>query len=97
MYPEAFLEYIWSRKLFLNPLNTDDGVQIHIISYGSKNKFEGPDYLRAIIKINDTETVSDMELDVEKVNWIRHGHHNSKLYQNTYLQIYLDASKKTIK
>jgi len=85
---EKFLCEIWEKHNFAGSLKTSDGKSIEVLSKGAKNKdLDGPDYLDAKIKINDTTFFGDIEIDTEIGNWKNHNHHTNKKYNKVILHI----------
>ncbi|HPP88671.1 MAG TPA: DUF2851 family protein, partial [bacterium] len=74
---KKFLDYVFQNKLFINPLISDSGEIINILKLGRKNELEGPDYLNAKIEINGTKLKTDIELELNKNDWLRHNHHKN--------------------
>ena len=85
---ERFLCEIWEKHNFAGCLKTYDGKSIVILSKGEKNKYlDGPDYLDAKIKIDNTTFNGDIEIDTEIENWKNHNHHTNKKYNKVILHI----------
>ncbi len=88
------MDYIYSSRLFIEPLTADNNSQILILDTGKKNIYEGPDYLNAIIIVNGIECYSDVELDCKKEFWFAHKHDKNPLYLKVGVQLYFDSTKK---
>ncbi|HED08699.1 MAG TPA: DUF2851 family protein [Ignavibacteria bacterium] len=85
---EKFLCEIWEKHNFVGNLKTFDGKSIEVLSKGEPNKdLEGPDYLDAKIKIDNTTFSGDIEIDTEIGNWKNHNHHKNKKYNKVILHI----------
>ena len=93
MYPEKFIDYIWSNKLFVDSIIAINGETVKIIDIGKRNNFEGPDYLNCKLLYRGKKIISDVELDVFRNNWIKHKHYSNLSYTKTQLHIILYDSK----
>jgi len=93
MYPEKFIDYVWSNKLFVDLLISTEGETLKIIDAGEKNNFEGPDYLNCNFLCRGKKINSDVELDICQNNWIKHKHYSNPSYSKTNLHIVLYESK----
>src|SRR5436189_743564 len=92
---EQLLQYIWQFQYFnLNSLTTTEGEPVTIINRGSHNKNQGPDFLKATIKIADTTWVGNIELHVNASHWEDHQHSTDKNYHNIILHIVWKEDKK---
>lgn len=88
---EEFLKYVWQHKLIpLKALRTTDGNGIKVIKVGEPNSDAGPDFLNARLKIGRTEWAGNVEMHIKSSEWIRHGHHEDKAYNNTILHVVYD-------
>ena len=51
---ELMLHYVWKHKIFpLHKLTTTDGKRVEVINPGTHNTNAGPDFINALIKIDD--------------------------------------------
>ncbi len=85
---EHLLQFI--RKLqYLNlrDLETIGGEKITVIDKGTHNTNQGPDFLNAKIKIDDTLLAGNIELHVNSSDWHKHKHESDPEYQNIILHI----------
>jgi hypothetical protein len=93
---EQLLQYIWQFQYFnLHDLTTAEGERITIINRGTHNKNQGPDFLKATIKITDTTWVGNVELHVNASQWEGHGHSGDKNYKNIILHVVWKNDKKS--
>jgi hypothetical protein len=88
---ERYLHYLWQHKLIpLKALFLLDGTPIQIIYPGDYNELEsGPDFFSAQIVIDSIKWVGNVELHVKSSDWLKHGHHNDKSYDNVILHVVL--------
>lgn len=92
---EQLLQYIWQFQYFnLNDLCTTEGEQAIIINRGTHNKNQGPDFLKAIIKIAGTTWVGNVELHIRASDWQSHQHSGDKNYNNVILHVVWKNDKK---
>ncbi|HLK27923.1 MAG TPA: DUF2851 family protein [Puia sp.] len=97
---EKLLQFIWKLQYFNNKeLLIENGENLQIIFPGNHNHHQGPDFLEAKIKIDETVLVGNIELHVLASDWGKHAHDNDKNYQNIILHVVwendeLKSSKK---
>ena len=92
---EQLLQYIWQFQYFnLNDLCTTEGEQAIIINRGTHNKNQGPDFLKATIKIAGTTWVGNVELHIHASEWQSHQHSSDKNYNNVILHVVWKNDKK---
>ena len=85
---ERLLQYIWQFQYFnKSSLQTTDAQSIQVINPGSCNTNQGPDFLNAKIKIDDTIWAGSVELHINTSNWQQHDHSNDKNYDNVILHV----------
>ena len=91
---EYQLQYLWSRIRAGVVLESVDSKTIKVVHPGTWNKEEGPDFKNAIVCIDDTKIVGDVEIHITPGDWISHGHRNDKRYSNVILHIVQNCSGK---
>lgn len=85
---EKVLHYIWAKQLLpISAFFTIEGEKIEVMSIGTHNQHEGPDFLNAKIKINQTIWVGHVEIHLNSSDWIKHQHDQNKLYNNVILHV----------
>ena len=85
---EKLLQYIWQFQHYnLNELTTTAGDTLQIIHPGSINTNQGPDFLEAKIKLNNTIWVGNIELHIKGSDWNLHGHSSDDNYNNIILHV----------
>ena len=85
---ERLLQYIWQFQYFnKGELQTTAGEEIQIISQGTYNTNQGPDFTDAKIKIGKTIWAGNIELHLLSSDWQRHNHHFDKNYENVILHV----------
>jgi hypothetical protein len=85
---EKLLHYIWQSGYFnQSHLTTCDGENIRIISKGTLNKNQGPDFLSAMVSIGDTVFAGSVELHLKTSDWERHNHSADENYRNVILHV----------
>jgi hypothetical protein len=85
---EQLLQFIW-RYQYFNPrqLYTEAGDPLQIISPGTINTHQGPDFLDAGIRIGKTSWSGNIELHVKTSDWNKHAHQDDKNYRNVILHV----------
>ena len=85
---ERLLQYIWQLQYFnQNELTTGDGESLSILHPGIINTNQGPDFLNAKIKVNNTIWAGSIELHVLSSDWNSHQHSFDKNYANIILHV----------
>lgn len=85
---EELLHLIWSKQLF-NPkeLCSVEGESIEVLDRGIYNQNDGPDFLEAKIKVDNTILVGSIELHIKTSDWVKHNHCLNKKYNNVILHV----------
>ena len=85
---EKLLQYIWQFQYFnKNGLTTIAGEPLQIINGGNPNINQGPDFLSAKLKINNTIWAGNIELHVRSTDWDLHKHSGDNNYKNIVLHV----------
>ncbi len=85
---EKLLQFIWQYQYFnRGELKTIDGSTLEIISPGILNTNQGPDFLDARIRIENTVLAGTIELHCQTSEWELHGHDADKNYNNVILHV----------
>lgn len=85
---EDLLQFIWKFKYFnFDSLKTIDGDDLQIIHQGIHNFDQGPDFLNAKIKINNTVWVGNVEIHIFSRHWDQHRHQLDEQYKNVILHV----------
>ncbi|HOP49775.1 MAG TPA: DUF2851 family protein [Ignavibacteriales bacterium] len=71
-----------------------DEQKIQIISFGTLNKFEGPDFKDAHVIIDGIKYNGDIEIDHDISDWRKHGHFLNPKYNKVVLHICYNNSQK---
>lgn len=92
---ERLLCEVWRKGLLnSNGIFTDFGQKINVINPGWKNKDRGPDFLRAVICIDDSYIlIGDIEVHVNGQDWKAHGHQNDCRYNSVILHVVWTGTK----
>jgi hypothetical protein len=94
--PESLLARIWKGQwVQKGALPTSDGRMVRVRSPGIENKDSGPDFIGAIVILDDEILQGDVELHVKSSDWIAHGHHFDRHFNGVVLHVVLwdDAQK----
>ncbi len=84
---EGFLYQLWINKPFPLPLPGLDGRTVQIIEKGIRNFDAGPDFINALVRIDDTLLRGDVEIHPLAGDWYSHRHHNDPRYNSVILHI----------
>lgn len=74
-------------------LKSDTGKRLQILSPGTLNLFEGPDFRDAAILIEGIVRVGDIEFHRKSSEWDSHGHSADENYNNVILHIVCENNK----
>ncbi|MEO5563408.1 MAG: DUF2851 family protein [Chitinophagaceae bacterium] len=85
---ERLLQFIWQFQYFnKSELTTTTGEPIHLISHGSFNTNQGPDFMNAKIRIGSTLWAGSVEMHIHTSDWKKHNHQKDKNYKNVILHV----------
>lgn len=85
---EDLLQFIWKFQYFNRHfLEGVNGEKIVIIHPGTQNNNQGPDFLNAKVKINDTLWAGNVEIHDYSRQWNQHRHQEDANYQNVILHV----------
>lgn len=85
---EKLLQFIWQFRYFgLHDLLLESGENISIIFPGHLNTNQGPDFLYAKIKIEETTWIGNIELHLQTSQWKKHEHDDDRNYNNVILHV----------
>mgnify|MGYP000128885160 CR=1 FL=1 len=80
---EELLAYLWKTQYFsLKSLQTTDGDDLIVVMPGQENSNAGPDFSNALIQLNKTLWVGNVELHVRASDWFNHRHEEDTNYDN---------------
>ncbi|HPC35703.1 MAG TPA: DUF2851 family protein [Candidatus Marinimicrobia bacterium] len=74
-------------------LQTVEGNSLSILSPGTRNETEGPDFRDALIMLDEEFERGDIELHLEANDWYSHGHDRDPHYNNVVLHVVLNIGK----
>ena len=85
---ERLLQFIWQLQYYnRQELKTGEGETLFIVHPGMINTNQGPDFLNAKIKVNNTFWAGTIELHVLSSDWNNHHHSIDKNYGNIILHV----------
>ncbi len=92
---EKLLQFIWQfRHYNANQIVDTNGDKIEVIRPGTLNTNQGPDFLDARIKINNTEWAGNVELHINASDWDLHQHSKDLNYKNIILHVVWKNNKE---
>ncbi len=85
---EGFLHYLWQHRLY-DPFSmyTSTGEKVEVIDPGKLNPDSGPDFFNAKIRTGNTTWAGNVEVHLRSSDWLKHGHHLDRAYENVILQV----------
>jgi len=89
IFTERHLQALWLEQKYIRSLQTIDGTAIDVLSPGAWNSEAGPDFLKAHLRIGNTDLRGDIELHLAEEGWVHHGHHEDERYNQVILHIAL--------
>ena len=85
---ERLLQFIWQLQYYnRQELKTGEGETLFIVHPGMINTNQGPDFLNAKIKVNNTFWAGNIELHVLSSDWNNHHHSIDKNFGNIILHV----------
>jgi len=85
---ERLLQYIWQFQYFnTNELLTIEEETVQVIHPGTYNTNQGPDFIDAKIKIDNTIWAGSVELHIHSSDWKNHKHSGDSNYKNVILHV----------
>ncbi|OGV39696.1 MAG: hypothetical protein A2020_08705 [Lentisphaerae bacterium GWF2_45_14] len=94
---ERIIQKLWRGITIDTEFTVRGGGKIEIISPGSWNHEEGPDFLNAMLRVNGKIIRGDVEIHQRSSDWTRHSHSQSPHYSNVILHaVMLDDLKDPV-
>ena len=85
---EDFLHFIWRQKLWdFIDATTTNGETIVISNIGQSNYMDGPDFLEAVVTIDDKLWNGHVEIHTKSSEWFQHGHQHDAKYKPVILHV----------
>lgn len=85
---EDFLHFLWDYgKVAPSGLRGTEGEQVQILDRGELNTNAGPDFLNALIALDDKLWAGHVEMHLRSSLWYDHGHHLDENYHNVILHV----------
>jgi hypothetical protein len=95
---ERKVQFAWKKLKRGSQFKSDTGQIVTVLSSGSWNPEEGPDFLNAKFAIDGVELVGDVEIHIAASDWEKHGHDKDSRYKNVKLHVVMenDSKKKSL-
>ena len=91
--PEAHVHRLWLREAVPGAhFRTVQGARVRILSVGTSNRQDGPDFLNARIELDGKGMTGPVEIHVRERDWFVHGHDTDPRYGAVILHVVLYAS-----
>ena len=91
---EYILHHVWFKQRFSGrDLTTTDGRSLQILHPGEYNENSGPDFLNAVIRIDQERWAGAVEIHLKSSDWYDHGHQTDKQYDSVILHVCLEENK----
>lgn len=85
---EEFLHYVWQHRHFdVLKAKTTDGQAVSVIYPGYHNHDAGPDFLQAVVTIDEVRWVGSVEIHCRSSDWLRHRHQYDDKYKSVILHV----------
>jgi len=85
---EEFLHYVWQHRHYdFRNLKTSWGQQLNVVFPGYHNHDAGPDFLQAVVTIDDVRWVGSVEIHCRSSDWLRHRHQEDDKYKSVILHV----------
>jgi Protein of unknown function (DUF2851) len=85
---EDLLHYAWRHRRFdATNLETTQHQFIEILTIGTHNPYNGPDFFNARLRIDDTIWAGNVEMHVLASDWNAHKHSDNEAYNNVILHV----------
>ncbi len=85
---EDLLHFVWKyKKIQQKKLTTAKGDILDIVAVGTHNKFAGPDFFNAQVRIDNQLWAGNVEIHVKSSDWYAHGHETDENYNNVILHV----------
>lgn len=88
--PEKTIRCIWNDQLLkTEQLRSTDSERLEIVFPGYWNFGSGPDFTKAVIKVDGRTYEGDVELHVYSTDWKSHQHSRNPAYDNVILHVFM--------
>lgn len=85
---EEFLHYVWQHRHYdFRSLRTSWGQRLIVVFPGYHNHDAGPDFLQAVVTIDDVRWVGSVEIHCRSSDWLRHRHQKDDKYKSVILHV----------
>lgn len=97
MRSEIEMHAAWAALRFeRTALQTTKGIPIRILSIGTHNHNQGPDFLNAEVELAGIRMNGHVELHLRSQDWNLHGHQHDSNYNPVILHVVLESSNQPI-
>lgn len=94
---EHLLHYTWKHKIFpLQELTTTDGRTLQVLNPGLLNTDAGPDFIGAVVIIDNVKWVGNVEMHMRSSDWFLHHHQDDPHYDNIILHVACNVDRELL-
>lgn len=92
---ELFLHFLWNYQKFnQRPIYLESGEKISVVKTGYHNHNAGPDFIEALLIIDEIEWAGSVEIHYHASDWNRHAHQTDPAYENVILHVVWENDKE---
>lgn len=85
---EEFLHYVWQHRHYdFKDLKTSWGQRLNVVFPGYHNHDAGPDFLQAVITLDNVRWIGSVEIHCRSSDWLRHKHQEDDKYKSVVLHV----------
>ena len=97
MRKEAEMHAAWAALRFeRTSLQTTQGLPIRILSVGTHNHDQGPDFLNAEVELDGVQMRGHIELHLRSQDWYAHGHQHDANYNPVILHVVMETDGRPV-
>ncbi|MDH7515289.1 MAG: DUF2851 family protein [Bacteroidota bacterium] len=94
--PEAHVVRIWEKAVREHRrFPCADGGIVEVVFPGTPNKFDGPDFTGAVLRVNGRTLRGEIEIHTFEEDWSRHGHDGDPRYKDVILHVAMFPSRSS--
>lgn len=87
MINEMLISFIWRQRLLPPSLFTVDNKKVDVLSPGTLNSDQGPDFIGSELYLDNTLWSGNVEIHVKSSDWLVHCHQLDRNYDNVICHV----------